>query len=325
MGRQSILVAMLLGSLAAVGVARAGGAGPWDLPEKEGRTEPRRVRDLIWAWGNPEMTKPGDHTVATYAEASPAQRAALLGAPNIFMAGYGLPDEDREADRLTREVLGLKRIVWEISADDPPGPPFVYTERMGRIRRLVDKYPKVEGVVLDDMSTLGIDRGFKPEHIRQIRALLPGKYARVKIWGVVYTMSLSREGINDYINELDVILLAEWHADNVVNLEENVARCERLFPDKPIVLGLYLYDYGQNHRIPHHLLDKQCEIALELARQGRIEGIEFTTINNDPEAVAWAADWVRRVGDQELGAAGAETVPLEESGGHLVEPVIGEK
>jgi len=259
------------------------------------------VRDLIWVWGNPEMTKPGQHTSATYADASPAQRAQILGAPNIMMAGHGLPEDDELADRLTRSVLGLDRILWEVTADGKAGPPFVYAKRMAQVRKLADKYPKIQGIVLDDMSTVGIDKGFKPEHIRQIRALLPGKYRRVKIWGVVYTMSLNRPGINDYIKELDVILLAEWHAKNVVNLAKNVAYCERLFPDKPIVLGLYLYDYGDGRRIPPDLLAKQCEIALKLAHAGRVEGIEFTTINNDPQAVAWTADWVRRVGDQRLG------------------------
>lgn len=281
----------------AVWSCRAAYAEP-STPEKP--NQPTVVRDLIWAWGNPEMAQPGDHTAATYAEASPAQRARILGAPNIFMAGHGVPDSDQEADRLTWEVRELSRIVWEIGPDDAPGPPFVYTKRMAQVRQLADKYPNVVGVVLDDMSTTGIDRGFKPEHIRQIRALLPGDHARVKIWGVVYTMNLDREGINDYIKELDVILLAEWHADNVVNLEENVAHCERLFPDKPIVVGLYLYDYGKNRRMPQDLLEKQCEIALKLAHAGRIEGIEFTTITNDEEAVRWTAEWVRCVGDQEI-------------------------
>jgi hypothetical protein len=104
------------------------------------------------------------------------------------------------------------------------------------------------------------------------------------------------------MSELDVVLLAEWHADNIVNLEESVGRCERLAPGKPIVLGLYLYDYGKNRRIPQDLLERQCDIALKLAHAGRVEGIEFTTITNDEEAVRWTGDWVRRVGNKKLGA-----------------------
>ena len=298
--------------VAAACVAVVTGAGrlcPAAYGEASAAQEPSKpsvIRDLIWVWGNPEMTEPGEHTLASYAQASPAQRARLLGAPNIIMAGNGLPNDDEAADHLTRDVLGLRRIVWEIAADGEGGPPFVYDKRMAQVRALVDKYPKIEAVLLDDMSTVGIDKGFKPEHIRRIRALLPGEYRKVEIWGVVYTMSLNRPGINDYIKELDVINLWVWHAKDVANIEEYVAHCEGLFPDKPIVLGLYLYDYGDGRRIPMDLLETQCGTALKLAQARRIRGIIFLTINNDPKAVSWAADWVRRVGDQELGAADAQ-------------------
>ena len=131
------------------------------------------------------------------------------------------------------------------------------------------------------MSSVGIDHGFKPEHIRQVRQLLSGEFARVQLWGVVYTMNLDRENINDYIEELDVINLWTWHAKDVVDIEKNLTHCERLFPEKPIILGLYLYD--------------------KLAHARRIEGIVLLTINNDPEAVAWTANWVERVGNQTIG------------------------
>jgi hypothetical protein len=72
---------------------------------------PRTVRDVMWAWGNPEMVKPGPHTVATFAEASPAQRAQLLGVPNIVMAGQGLPNDEAKADALTKEVADSKRLI----------------------------------------------------------------------------------------------------------------------------------------------------------------------------------------------------------------------
>lgn len=302
MRQQGIFVVFLLSSLVIASAENTSAAGQANAGQKPRVPQPRTVRDLIWVWGNPEMTKPGEHTSATYADASPAQRARILGAQNIIMAGQGLPDDDALADQLTRDVLGLKRIVWEIAADGKESPPFVYTKRMAQVRKLVDEHSKIQAVVLDDMSTVGIDKGFKPEHIRQIRALLPGKYRRVKVWGVVYTMSLGRPGINDYIKELDVILLAEWHAKNVVHLEKHVDHCKRLFPDKSVVLGLYLYDYGGGRRIPHDLLETQCATALRLAHAGCIEGIEFTTINNDGAAVAWTTNWLRRVGDQVVGS-----------------------
>lgn len=129
------------------------------------------------------------------------------------------------------------------------------------------------------MSTIGIDHGFAPEHIRAIRTALSGKYRRVKVWGVVYTMSFDRPRMNDYIRELDVISLWTWHAKDVVNLEANVARLEKLFPRKPIVVGLYLHDYGEGRTMPPDLHTLQCETALKLLHARRIQGIVFLTID----------------------------------------------
>jgi hypothetical protein len=262
---------------------------------------PRTVRDVMWAWGNPEMAKPGPHTLATFAEAGCAERAQMLGVPNIVMAGQGLPNDNAKADYLTKEVAGFKRLVWEITPDGTGlGPPFVYKDRMAQIRKLADKYPQIEGVLLDDMSTGKMDRGFKPEHIRHIRQQLGDEHPAVKIWGVVYSMSLDRPMMDECLKEVDVINLWIWKAADLVHLEKYIAHCERVAPRKSIVLGLYLWDYGDGRPMPLDLLKQQCETALELAHAGRIAGIVFLTINNDPKAVAWAADWIKRVGDQKL-------------------------
>lgn len=261
------------------------------------------IRSLLWVWANPEMTKPGEHTVASFVEASPLRRAELLGVPNIVMAGNGVPDDDAEAERLTRAVASAPRLVWEISADKTPARDtndFVYELRMAQVRKLAQYFPQLEGVLLDDLSSLGMDHGFKPAHIRRVRELLGDAHARVKLWGVIYTMNLERPGIADYLHELDVVNLWTWHAKDIPQMEENLARVERLAPGKPIVLGLYLYDYGGNRRMPPDLLRRQCETALKLARAGRIQGIVFLAINNDAEAVGWAANWVKEAGAQRL-------------------------
>jgi len=231
------------------------------------------------------------------------QRAKLLGVPNVVIAGcngFGIPNDDKQADVWTRDVATAPHLVWKFSADGAGGPPFVYTKRADQARKLVDKYPQIEGVLLDDMSTVGIDKGLKPEHIRQIRQLLDGKYSTVKVWGTLYTMSFERPGIDQYIKELDVIHLWTWDAKDLVHLEENLAHCEQKYPGKSVVLGIYLYDYGANQRIPKELHEQQCATALKLAREGRIAGIVFLTVNDDPEIVHWTADWIRRVGDQNL-------------------------
>ncbi len=88
-----------------------------DRVTKHTSSTPKTIRDLIWIWGNPGMAEPGSHTFATYAQASPAQRAEMLHVPNMIMAGNGLPHDDRKAEELTESVAHCPRLIWEIAAD----------------------------------------------------------------------------------------------------------------------------------------------------------------------------------------------------------------
>ncbi len=46
------------------------------------------------------------------------------------------------------------------------------------------------------------------------------------------------------------IIRAGEDAKDLPALAENLARCEQLAPGKPIILGIYLYDYGSNRPMP---------------------------------------------------------------------------
>lgn len=130
-----------------------------DARAADGEPAAVRLRDCLSVWGNPKMTTAGKHTPATFAQARPAERAKLLGVANVMMAGLGLPNDDAKAESLTKQVAHCPRILWEITADGKGGPPFVYENRVAQVLRLIEQYPQIEGVVLDDMSSVGwVDR-----------------------------------------------------------------------------------------------------------------------------------------------------------------------
>ncbi len=254
---------------------------------------PTNPSDIFWVWGNPEMAQPGEHTTASFAQAGPMERARILGAPNVIMAGNGLPESDEAADKDMAGLADAQRIVWEIAPDKASGTPFDYSKKIARVKRLAAANPKIEGVLLDDMSTVAIDAGLKPEHLRAIREQLGDDNKRIRIWGVVYTMNLHDPKLADHVRELDVINLWTWHARDLPALEENVAYCSAQWPDKPIVVGLYLHDYGEGRSVPAELLTKQNETAFALARDKRVQGIVYLTIDNEPDAVSQTAQWIR--------------------------------
>ena len=271
---------------------------------------PKTIRDVMWVWGTEGTAKPGEHTLATYVQADTVQKMALLGVPNITGCGSGLPKDDKEAWALTEKWQVAKRLVWEISTDDGfHKPPFSYAKTAARVRALTTKYPKVEGVLLDDMTSMSVNAGFKGEHILALREGLAADGQDIKVWGVVYTMNMRQKGkgIEGIINALDVINMWVWDSRGIPKIESDIAYLEDNYPDKPIVLGLYLHDYGGGMgRIPPALMKQQCETALKLAHEKRIIGMIFLTITNEPETMKWVADWIKQVGDQKIGSPAAK-------------------
>ncbi len=269
------------------------------------------AKDIMFVWAITDIEDGGGGSLANFSKAGPLERAELLGVPNVTMCGQGLPLDYTLSERLTKHVASVPRLVWEIASDDAGGNShgdFKYTQKMKIVRKLADQFPNFEGIMLDDMTTVSVDQGFKPEHIAALKKLMPGSYnQQVKLWGVVYTMNLddSRkmnrlEKLVPYIDQLDVINLWVWHGSDIPKIPAYVDICRNRFPDKPIVLGLYMYNYGEGKQMSQELMQQQCEIALKLAKQGKIRGIVFLTINDDGGLIKWTADWIKKVGGTRL-------------------------
>ena len=272
---------------------------------------PKVIRDLMWVWGGTPkrvVIDPPERTLANFVQATTIQRMKLLGVPNVIGCGYGLPTDDKTAWAITREWQNsADRLTWEIQTDDGlHKPPFSYARTAARVRRLVRDYPKVKAVLLDDMTSQSVKAGFRAEHVQALVKALAAEKQDIKTWGVVYTMNMRQKekGVHEIIKALDVINVWIWHSNrDIPKLEPDIEYLEKHFPGKPIVLGLYLYNYGGGRGpIPPKLLEQQCEVALKLAHEKRIIGMVFLTINNDPEALQWTADWIKKVGNQEIGS-----------------------
>jgi hypothetical protein len=138
-------------AMATLALALAAGNPPGHTVVAADAQPIERVLDALWVWGNPELTEPGSHDAASFAQASPAQRARILGVPNVFMAGTGLPHDRKLAAQWNAEVAGSPRLVWEMLADgdEEHGSNFVFKQRTADLAPLVKKYPQIEAVLID--------------------------------------------------------------------------------------------------------------------------------------------------------------------------------
>jgi hypothetical protein len=123
----------------------------------------------------------------------------------------------------------------------------------------------------------------------QVNSLLPG----VELWGAFYVHLLDDSNQNEIVQYLDGFTLATWDPEDLHTLDQDVARLAEKAPGKPIVYVLYMYDYQNDRKMPRELMQLQCEKSLALAKEGRLRGLVFLAVNNDPDTIIWTRDWIR--------------------------------
>ncbi|MBR5601197.1 MAG: AEC family transporter [Clostridia bacterium] len=67
---------------------------------------------------------------------------------------------------------------------------------------------------------------------------------------------------------------------------------------KKILLGIYMYDFYNRKPVPNDLMELQCNYALELLKQGRIDGMIFeanSVMGARLPSEYWLREWVDKV------------------------------
>ena len=129
------------------------------------------------------------------------------------------------------------------------------------------------GVYCDDL--LGLMKSFKfgPQEFANIRAAIRSANPKLKMWTVVYTHELEQAELwTEMRPHIDVVTLWIWKSENIGGMPEDVERCRRLFPDKPIVMGVYLRDYTKVAPVPVDLVKRQMEGVADLVRKDKLAG-----------------------------------------------------
>ncbi len=248
----------------------------------------KTLRDTMWLWLNPPADPDDDY----------------IGIPNVMIAA---PPAASTVERI-EPVADRGRVVCEITPSDG----FDFTASLAAVQNLARQFPSIEGVVVDDMSSVLVkSAGMEAKVLSSLCRALQARPRPLSLLGVVYTMNIDPDSphyvpnIADYMRFLNVIVLAEWHGANLPQLEESLTRCDELSGGKPVILCLYLHDFGGGRPMPLDLMELQCETARRWLHEGRINGIVFSPSfvrNNrqDAEAVEWIRRWIQRVGDEPL-------------------------
>lgn len=237
----------------------------------------------LWAWGHSVNLHGGHYGIPWESKATPVQGAKSFHANRILMV---LPPTEEDA----AQVAGFDEVIWQIRTENG----FDYSRPLDTVKGLARKYRSIKGVIIDDLTTLEIQRGMTPEDLAKVRQQVKSGDVPLELWGVLYTMNFDIPRLSEYMELLDVVTLWTWRAEHLVDLEPNLTRAEQIAKGKPIVHGVYVYDFGGSMPMPMDMMRLQCDLAEKWLREGRTRGaILLATCNSDyPDpAVEYAKQW----------------------------------
>lgn len=161
--------------------------------------------------------------------------------------------------------------------------------------RLSLKYPNITGAFHDDMLGLARREGMTAEQYGEVYAAVKSANPALKLWVVVYTHELEAPEWADFAQFVDIVNLWVWNATELPRQEEGIARCQEVFPGKPIMMGAYLRDYPTVGPVPMDMVEVQWESILRNCANGDLSGYSILSgnlIDGQLEQASWIRDFI---------------------------------
>lgn len=276
-----------------------------------------KIKDAIWLWGQDVM---GHHRVGPKEEniwnlpgvnrMGPVEGAEFFGIGNIcrvVMNGKPEPPFANEMEKLKN----IPNVIWSILGDSGSDRQGSCADDLSGFLELAAKYPNLRGGVLDDFfrpanraeDTDKLAR-LSLERLEEIRTQLHGLDSPQELWVVIYESFLD-DNYAPYLAKCDAVTFWTWYGrENLPRLSDNLKRTFELSPRQKHLGGLYLYDYGNCTEISAELLKNQCDLYTDHLKSGKLQGVIICSnciADIGLAAADYVRDWVREIGDEELG------------------------
>ncbi len=231
-------------------------------------------RDIGWVWegqGIDPKVPPSIYGLGQGARYFGLSRTNFLFHPNDVHALRLLQDYDEI-------TCDISKWGWEWDASGRPAckpksdPVTVKTEGEN-VARLAKEFQNITGVYCDDLLGLMKRSKYGPREFGGIRSAIRNLDPSLKLWTVVYTHEFEQAAFwTDMSPHIDVVTLWIWKSEDIPHMSHYVEQCQKLFPDKPIIMGVYLRDYTQVAPIPVDRVKRQMEGIAGLADKGKLSG-----------------------------------------------------
>jgi hypothetical protein len=243
-----------------------------------------------WCWGLSqayigEMNRKRWTLPSLYCSAQ--ELAGFYHCPNLVFYHPG-----RHQARLLQGLARYERVICNV------GDPCLLDDgkqqaaKARAFSRLSKRFPNIVGAIVDDFSTAAVEQNrLSPAIMKATYAALKSSNPSLQLMCVVYSGHI--EKVAEYSPYFDVVNLWIWKASDLKNVDRYLRNAQRVFPGKPIHLGLYLYDYGGTcDTLPLDLVRFELKRARQYVNDGRIEGFHLLGSYLKQELLSKQARWV---------------------------------
>jgi len=265
------------------------------------------IRQRFWLWGMKvnALQETSDYARLGFATSTLTVEQAMrkTGVANVIMAG-GLPIVPQTLSAMP----SARRIICKTSLHrgQEGGNVMDYDACLARLmeaKALALADPRIEGFHIDDFSTGTVEAGVRPKHLARMQFANAVQAPFLPLSATMYTMSLARPELPGLLPHLAQFLLPLCHADQIDTLPAALDRLSDLSGGKPMLLCLYLFDFGNGTPIPRTLMERQLHVAETMLGERRVTGLAVCgtcMMDLDWESARCLFDWLERVGDRTI-------------------------
>lgn len=266
------------------------------------------LRERLWMWGHEPETINGHYNIPIGNNIGMSAAIRSMGIPNVCVVTY-LGKPEPPFDEYIKQFGDTKRVAWSILS----GPPqkYTYEQQKHEAFGLLEKMPNLVNFYLDDYflgNAIPVPgSNISPacltvEQIRALREEMQHLKQKPELAVVLYAHQL-HPGIRPHIDHFDVVSFWTWWANDLAILEDNFRKYREIIPDKPTLLGIYMWDFGNSKPITVESMKLQLDFALEKFKQEQIDGMIFhctPLCDLDLEAVHYSRKWIAEHGDEKV-------------------------
>ena len=259
-----------------------------------------KLRDKLWLWGHPEGRYNSEFGNTEVSRMTPLEGAMMLDCTGIFMVPVGIDVNRRQYNHSFKP---MQRVGWECySAATNP-------EVVEPLIKESGDFDNICCVVFDDFHRDYAFRNFDIQNLYKVHDRIHNNDVKeLDMWMVLYTHEFGEKPEEDeefmpFIEPFDGIIMWTWEEKNVANFEEKYKKFKEMTKGKRKMLGLYLYNFGEEKKATAKAVKWQLERYSELLKAGEVEGMVLhtnTMADLDHESYDACMEWLAVHADDEI-------------------------